>query len=213
MKNQFLTRLAILALALSGALSIEAMAQTTDEGPGPSEQPNAPMEVGQSGPNDEQPLEADPSEAQPTEAQPGGPSGEAPAQTDQGVARVSLIHGDVSTQRGDSGDWSAVTLNQPVMTGDKVSTADNARAELQLDYANVLRLGPNSKANIANLTHKDIQIQLSEGIADFSVSKDSEAQPEIDTPNVSVHPSHHDGVFRVEVRPGGDTIVIVRQGE
>ncbi len=36
--------------------------------------------------------------AQPTEAQPGGPSGEGPAKTDQGVARISLIHGDVSTQ-------------------------------------------------------------------------------------------------------------------
>ena len=158
-------------------------------------------------------MDAQASDAQPTEAQPGGPSGEAPAETDQGVARVSLMHGDVSTQRGDSGDWSAATLNQPVMTGDKVSTGDNARTELQLDFANILRLGPNSKANIANLTKKDIQIQLSQGIANFTVSKDSEAEPEIDTPNVSVHPAHHDGVFRIEVRPDGDTIVIVRQGE
>jgi hypothetical protein len=99
------------------------------------------------------------------------------------------------------------------MTGDKVSTGDNARTELQLDFANILRLGPNSKANIANLTQKDIQIQLGEGIANYTVSKDSEAEPEIDTPNVSVHPAHHDGVFRIEVHPDGDTIVIVRQGE
>ena len=177
------------------------------------------MEIGQdqAGPqvplSDGSPNYGSPNDAQPTEAQPGGPSGEAPAQTDQGVARVSLIHGDVSTQRGDSGDWSAATLNQPVMTGDKVSTGDSARSELQLDFANILRLGPNSKANIANLTKKNIQIQLSEGIANFTVSKDSEAEPEIDTPNVSVHPAHHDGVFRIEVRPDGDTIVIVRQGE
>jgi hypothetical protein len=123
------------------------------------------------------------------------------------------MHGDVSTQRGDSGDWSAAVLNQPVMTGDKVSTGDNARTELQLDFANILRLGPNSKANFANLTQKDIQIQLSQGIADFVVSKDSEAEPEIDTPNVSVHPAHHDGVFRIEVRPDGDTVVIVRSGQ
>jgi hypothetical protein len=37
-----------------------------------------------------------------------------------GVARVSLIHGDVSTQRGDSGDWSAAALNAPVLAGDRV---------------------------------------------------------------------------------------------
>ena len=31
-----------------------------------------------------------------------------------GVARVSLINGDVSSQRGDTGDWAAAALNQPV---------------------------------------------------------------------------------------------------
>ena len=213
MKSRFGAILAVLALAFSSVLSISALAQTTEEGPAPSDQPSAPMEIGQSGPTADPSMDAQPSDAQPTEAEPGGPSGEAPAQTDQGVARVSLIHGDVSTQRGDSGDWSAATLNQPVMTGDKVSTADNARTELQLDFANIIRLGPNSKANVSNLTKKQIQIQLAEGIANYTVSKDSEAEPEIDTPNVSIHPAHHDGVFRVEVRPDGDTIVIVRQGE
>jgi len=153
------------------------------------------------------------SEAPPTEAQPGGPTGEEPAKTDMGVGRISLIHGDVSTQRGDSGDWSAATLNQPVVTGDKVSTGDGGRAEVQLDFANVLRLGPNSKANLANFTKRNIQIQLGQGIADYVVWKDSEAEPEIDTPNVAVHPAHHDGVFRIEVRPDGDTVVIVRKGE
>jgi hypothetical protein len=224
-RGTFMAGSAVFALpVLALALSIGALAQTTQETPAPSDQPSAPMEIGQ-GPNGQgQPGQAQagpqgptsggqPSDAQPTEAQPGGPSGEAPAKTDQGVARVSLIHGDVSTQRGDSGDWSAAVLNQPVMTGDKVSTGDKARAELQLDFANTLRLGPNSKANIANFTHKDIQIQLGQGIASYTVSKDSEAEPEIDTPNVSVHPAHKDGVFRIEVQPDGDTLVIVREGE
>ncbi|HEY1676085.1 MAG TPA: DUF6600 domain-containing protein [Candidatus Sulfotelmatobacter sp.] len=231
MKNRWIGKIAILTLALSSAFSLSALAQTRSDGPGPSEQPDAPLETGQSFPpandqadqavdnsptdiqSDDQTNNDQANNAQPTEAQPGGPSGEGPASTDQGVARISLIHNDVSTQRGDSGDWSAAVLNQPVMTGDKVSTGDTARTELQLDFANTLRLGPNSKANIANLTQKAIQIQLSEGLADYVVSKDSESEPEIDTPNVSVHPSHHDGVFRVEVHPGGDTIVIVREGE
>ncbi|HEX4783259.1 MAG TPA: DUF6600 domain-containing protein [Candidatus Sulfotelmatobacter sp.] len=241
--KRFISRLAVLTVAFSGTLTLSALAQTTQEGPAPSDQPSAPMEIGQApeqpdaqpnysqpnngqmgypqagqGPNeaqpsDDQPNDAQPNEAQPTEAQPGGPEGEAPAQTDQGVARISLIHGDVSTQRGDSGDWSAATLNQPAMTGDKISTGDNARAEVQLDFANIIRLGPNSQANVANLTKRNIQIQLAQGILDYSVSKDSEAEPEIDTPSVTVHPSHHDGVFRVEVRPDGDTVIIVRQGE
>ena len=209
MKSRFLASFAILTLVMSAS----AFAQTTEEGSGPSEQPSAPMEMGQAGTQSQAPSMNGQPNAQPTEAQPGGPEGEGPAKTDQGVARISLMHGDVSTQRGDSGDWSAAVLNQPVMTGDKVSTGDNARTELQLDFASILRLGANSKANLVNLTQRDIQIQLSQGIANYTVLKDGEAEPEIDTPNVAVHPAHHDGVFRIEVRPDGDTIVIVRQGQ
>ena len=116
MKKRFISSFAIMTLALAGALSIGAKAQTTDEGPGPSEQPSAPLETGQpqmpppqAGPPP-QPGQR-PQAGQPPqmgeEAQPGGPSGEGPAKTDQGVGRVSMIHGEVSTQRGDSGDWSA----------------------------------------------------------------------------------------------------------
>src|SRR4029077_21132327 len=67
----------------------------------------------------------------------------------QGAARISLLRGDVSTQRGDSGDWVAVTLNTPVMAGDRVSTSSTGSAELELDSANMLRLSGNAEADIA----------------------------------------------------------------
>ncbi|HET9409523.1 MAG TPA: DUF6600 domain-containing protein [Candidatus Sulfotelmatobacter sp.] len=210
MKKTFISKVAILALMLASAFSLSAWAQTTDDGTGPTEQPDAPMETGQpQSPSDYQ------SNDQIAQNHPDNnmPSGEKPAETDQGVGRISMMHGDVSTQRGDSGDWSAATLNQPVLTGDNVSTGDNARTEVQLDYANILRLAGHAQANITTLTKRSIQIQLAQGMATYTVFKDGEAEPEIDTPNVAVHPAHHDGVFRIEVRPDGDTLVIVRKGE
>jgi uncharacterized protein DUF6600/FecR-like protein len=219
MKSRLIAGLAVLTLALAGVLSIRLHAQTTEPGPGPSEQPSAPMEMGQgqAAPTQTAPPPPPGQPGQPPqlgeEAQPGGPSGEGPARTDQGVGRVSMIHGDVSTQRGDSGTWSAAVLNQPVVNGDKVSTGAGGRAEVQLDYSNILRLGSNAQANIANFTNKYIQIQLAQGLANYSVFGESEAEPEIDTPNVAVHPAHKDGVFRIEVRPDGDSIIIVRKGE
>ena len=222
MKDKFAASFAVLALA--SALSIGMHAQTTQEGAGPSEQPSAPMEIGQVKPA--QPAQAAQPPATPQaaetpaetpkaseEAKPAVPSGEAPAKTDKGVGRVSMIHGDVSTQRGDSGTWSAAVLNQPVVNGDKVSTGARSRVEVQLDYANILRLGPNAQANIARFTDKYIQIQVAQGLVTYSVFGESEAEPEIDTPNVAVHPAHKDGVYRIEVRPNGDSIVIVRKGE
>jgi FecR protein len=129
----------------------------------------------------------------------------------QGVGRISLIHGNVSTQRGDSGDWAAATLNQPVVSGDKVSTGDDSRTEVQLDFANILRLGDHSEATVANLNKNQIQVQLGEGLAYYSVFKNAEAEPEIDTPNVSIHPAQKEGVYRIEVT-NGQTLVVVRKG-
>ena len=59
------------------------------------------------------------------------------------VARISLIHGDVSMQRGDSGDRA--TVFEPAHREQRqVSTGAGSRAEVQLDHGNILRLGDNT---------------------------------------------------------------------
>src|ERR1700680_493975 len=143
-----------------------------------------------------------------------------------GVARISLIQGDVSGQRGDTGDWAAAALNQPLVGGDRISTGDGSEAELQLDHSNILRLGNNAHAKIATLGHTpidrtqidrtqiertQIQVQIGQGLAYFTVFKDSEAEAEIDTPNAAVRPTSNEGIYRVEVN-GFETQVIVRAG-
>ncbi len=132
-------------------------------------------------------------------------------QPSTGVARVSLINGDVSTQRGDSGDWVSTTVNAPMVPGDRISTGDRSRAEVQLDYANVLRLDQRSEAKIADLTRSRIQVQLAQGNMDLSVFKGTQADVEVDTPNVAVQPNG-EGVIRIQVN-GDETRVIVREGE
>jgi hypothetical protein len=129
------------------------------------------------------------------------------------VARVSLIHGDVSTQRGDSGSWTAAVVNAPVLGGDRVSTGDKARTELQLDYANTLRLAEHSQANITQLTRTQIQIQLASGMANYSVFGNSDADAEIDTPNVAIRTEKRDSSFRILVTSDDHTEVLVRKGE
>jgi len=183
-----------MAVTLAGAFVCAAQ----DQGP------QDPQYQDQQNP-DQQSAEQYPDQAQ------GNPN--TPEQPGPGMARMSFLRGDVSTQRGDSGDWSAAALNQPVAAGDRISTGSGARAEVQLDYANLLRLSSNAQANIAELTEKRIQVQVGQGLATYSVFGNSEVEPEIDTPNVAIHPAHKDGSFRVEVRPDGDTVVIARSGE
>ena len=137
---------------------------------------------------------------------------QAAAEPASGVARISLVHGDVSTQRGDSGDWAKAALNQPMVSSDKVSTGVNSRAEVQLDSGNILRLSDSTLAGIAGLSRSQIQIQVDRGLIDYAVFKGTGAAAEIDTANVAVRPAQTDGIYRVEVDAEGQTQVIVRKG-
>ncbi len=129
-----------------------------------------------------------------------------------GVARVSLIHGDVSSMRGDSGDWVASTVNAPLVHGDKVATGEKSQTEVQLDSANVVRLAPRSEVKVADLTRTRIQLQVAQGLVTYSVMKENEADIEIDTPNMAVRPLK-EGRYRIEVRSPSETLLIVRKGE
>lgn len=144
-----------------------------------------------------------------------GPNGEAAPRSEgpaPEVARISLIHGDVSTQRGDSGDWGNTSINAPLVRGDQVATGEKSRTEIQLDYANILRLAAHSQAKIADLSRTRIQIQVGQGYANYTMLKGGEAEVEIDSPNVAVHPLRH-GRYRVQVISDSETDVIVREGE
>jgi hypothetical protein len=129
-----------------------------------------------------------------------------------GVARISVIHGDVSTMRGDSKEWVATTVNAPVVHGDSITTGPGSRTELQLDYANVLRLDQSTEAKVAELTRTRIQIQVASGLVDFAVFKGTEADVEIDTPNMAIHPLG-EGVYRIQVNSAEDTQLTVRKGQ
>jgi hypothetical protein len=170
-------------------------------------------------PDSKQPMEIPPQYQPQYSGQPqGGPSRAEPQQgqqaqpNDAGAARISFLNGDVSTQHNGAGDWSAATVNTPVVNGDHISTAQNARAEIQLDHANILRLSGESTANVTNLSRTQIQLQIGQGLANYEVLKNNEANIEIQTPNVAIHPDMGEGSYRVLVNSDGETIVDVRKG-
>lgn len=130
----------------------------------------------------------------------------------RGVARISLINGDVSVRRGDSGDWVAAAVNGPMVVYDHLLTGPNSRAEIQFDYANMLRLSGETEVGLSGLENKQYQVQLARGTVTLAVLRDSDAQIEVDTPNVSVRPVKR-GMYRITVDPDGQSTVTVREGE
>src|SRR3970040_337194 len=95
-----------------------------------------------------------------------------------GVARISLIHGDVTMMRGDTQDWVAATVNTPLVRGDRIYAGDRSRTEIQIDYANVLRLAERTEVKLADIARTRMQVQLSRGLVTYNVLGGSEADVE-----------------------------------
>jgi hypothetical protein len=143
---------------------------------------------------------------------PVGEGAEAEDVPGRGVARVSLINGDVTVKRGDSGDVIAAAINAPLVASDRVLTGPGARTELQLDAANRLRIAADSDLRLAEIEYRRYMVELGRGTLTWHVSKGSAADIDINTPSVSIRPTQP-GDYRITVNDDGTTTVTARTGE
>jgi len=161
-----------------------------------------------------------------TEQQPGYPPGaqlpygngqepaddpEAAADQQHGVARLSVLLGEVGIRRGDTSEVVAAAVNAPLQKGDGVQTSATGAAEIQIDAANVVRVAENSEIGFSDLQFRRAQIQLNAGSASYRVLRPSSLDVEIDTPSVAVRPL---GVsaLRITILEGGVVRIAVYSG-
>jgi Family of unknown function (DUF6600)/FecR protein len=128
------------------------------------------------------------------------------------VARISLMDGEVSVRRGDSGDWVAGVINAPLLADDRIAAGPNSRAEVELDSSNVLYMGGTSEIHLSALEYGRYQMELAHGTITYRILRPVNVNVEIDTPSVSVRPSKA-GTYRVTVNDNGETEVQVRAGD
>lgn len=137
---------------------------------------------------------------------------QAAADAGPGVARISLLNGDVSVRRGDSGDYVAAAQNAPVMAQDSIQTGSGARAEVQFDNTSMIRLAQTTEVHFTDMQQGRSQMQLGRGTVTFRLFRDSNVQVEIDTPSVSVRPTRM-GAYRITVTDDGQTYITPRMGQ
>jgi len=135
-----------------------------------------------------------------------------PDDAQRAVARISLINGDVSVRRGDSGDAVAGAINAPLVADDNIATGPNSRAEIEFDASNVMRMGANAQVHMAQLEYNRYQMEIAHGVVTFRMLRNTDVNVEIDTPSVSVRPSRQ-GSYRVSVNDAGETEVTARGGD
>src|SRR3954447_20174835 len=92
-----------------------------------------------------------------------GDDPEAAADEQHGVARLSVLLGEVGIRRGDTSEVVAAAVNAPLQKGDGVQTSGSGAAEIQIDSANVVRVAESSEIGFSDLQFRRAQIQLNAG--------------------------------------------------
>ena len=114
------------------------------------------------------------------------------------VARLSYIAGDLGFLPAGAKDWSDANINRPLTTGDKLSTAQGARAELEFG-GGTLRIDGRTDFGLLDLNDQLAQIELTQGTLSLTVRRLDDGQSyEIDTPAVALVVDQP-GTFRVDI--------------
>ncbi|MEP6484933.1 MAG: DUF6600 domain-containing protein [Rudaea sp.] len=123
------------------------------------------------------------------------------------VARLSFIKGAVSFVPAGENDWVEAQMNRPLITGDKLWTDTNSRAELEIGSA-AIRMDQQSSFDFLNLDDNAAQVELTQGTLNLRVRRLYDGQTyEIDTPTLAFVVNRV-GEFRVDVQPDGQTTIV-----
>ncbi|RAN83056.1 hypothetical protein B5P43_00645 [Bacillus sp. SRB_336] len=121
------------------------------------------------------------------------------------VARLSYVSGDLGLLPAGAQDWSDASVNRPLTSGDRLSTAEDARAELELGGAS-LRMDGQTDFGLLDLNDQLAQIELTQGTLGVTVrALDAGQSYEIDTPTVALV-IDQPGRFRVDILDNGTQV-------
>jgi hypothetical protein len=128
------------------------------------------------------------------------------------VARLAFLSGDVTFAPAGKDRWNEVSINRPLVTGDRLLTGRGARVAMDLGGGDI-RIGADTRFNFLSLDNNNTQIELNQGTLNWRVDKLEEGQTyEVDTPTVAFVISQP-GEYRIDVPArGGGTTISVRRG-
>ncbi len=147
-------------------------------------------------------------QVQPQSQPPTGDPGDA---SENGVARISFVQGNVSFRQAPTAEQSAAVMNAPVMKDGALTSGENSQVEIQFDAVNFLRLAPGSEVRFGDLQYHRYPVQIAVGTATYRMLRDSDAEIELSLPAVAVRPSRA-GSYRITVLPDGQGQITVLSG-
>jgi len=128
------------------------------------------------------------------------------------AARLSYTHGTTSFSPAGETEWVDTVVNRPLVSGDRLWTDKDGRAELEVG-SSAMRLDANTSFELVNLDDQTTQVELTQGTLNVRLRQLAQGQNyEIDTPTLAVTLAQA-GQYRIEVDPDGQhTTVGVTHG-
>jgi len=128
------------------------------------------------------------------------------------AARLSYTHGVTSFSPAGENEWVDTVVNRPFVSGDRLWTDRDGRAELEVG-GSALRLDANTSFELVNLDDQTTQVEITQGTLNVSLRQLPQGQTyEVDTPTMAVTLSQA-GQYRIQVDADGQhTTVVVAHG-
>jgi len=123
------------------------------------------------------------------------------------IVRLSFVEGNVTIARPDISSWAQAPVNTPLEEGFRLSTGENAFAEVQLENGGTIRLGQLGLLDFRKLAltaggGKVNHLQLEQGYATFHALLDNgEDSYQVVTPNGTLT-AEGNALFRVDLDQG-----------
>src|SRR5262245_27238899 len=126
-----------------------------------------------------------------------------PAHRDPQVARVGYFEGEVSYLEADAQEWAPVSVNAPLVTGDRFYSGPDGRAEVQLPGGLYARLSNNTELDLLQVSSEELIVRVGVGTATFRVRQvPARRHIEFSTPATAVV-ARSSGVYRIDVTEDG----------
>ena len=124
-------------------------------------------------------------------------------------ARVSFMDGRAGYETAGDVDWNELTLNLPLVSGDRIMGHPDSRIEVELGDGNIVRISGETDVLFPELSQKKTILKLHEGDLILRVTDASRIQVDLDQAAVKIRKR---GLYRIQCDPDGSIRLVVHEG-
>ena len=124
-------------------------------------------------------------------------------------ARVSFMDGRAAYESSGDVDWNEVTLNLPLVGGDRIVAHPDSRIEVELGDGNFVRISGETDVFFTELTRKKTFLKIHQGDLILRVNDAGSVHLEMDLAAMRIRKK---GLYRIQVDPDGTMRLVVHKG-